>query len=722
MGRLLDPGVATQDRDLSGWVLLESSLGRVPRHDCCSLLVQRTSLPGRAEEIRLPVPPDGRIRELILLPPDVAGLIWQPPEHRPSSRSQLSAKPVGRFERTWRMANRVLRNWVRLSGNERLTSGLSLWRALIDLPGAYRIASRFRAHVPYEEWIECFDRVENEDCRAIQAHIARFASHPRFHVLVMAGSGSQEAIQSTLASLRGQLYREFTCWLVDSAGVLDSFGVETGSVGTGIESCVVAGDSVADWLRGFNALLAEQHEGRWVMLLRAGDVLPAHSLYWHACEILAHPDAAIVYSDDDALDAQGRRCQPRFKPDWSLAHFRSTHYVGDATMLRGEAVAAAGGLNLDDCRYGIYDLLLRIIDRVRKEVRHVPAVLVHRQYEKPSGSCTESFRPPEKEPGMADWQADALRAHLARSGIEAEVRDTWQGCRRIRYLLPQTPPLVSIIVPTRDAPALIRQCVESLLAKTTYPRFELLVVDNQSVDRQALDYLAEVATRPTARLLHYDRPFSFSAINNFAARQARGSVLCLLNNDTEVITPDWLDEMVGHLLQPLVGVSGAKLYYPDGRVQHAGDVVGPGGCANHLHSSIGRDEPGYCNRAVVAQDLSAVTAACLVTWRDLYLKLGGLDEERLAVAFNDVDYCLRVRRAGYRVVWTPHAELYHHESVSRGADRSWPKRFRAKREVAIMRRRWKHVMERDPFYNPNLSYQRPDFSWSGAPRVKKPWR
>jgi len=174
---------------------------------------------------------------------------------------------------------------------------------------------------------------------------------------------------------------------------------------------------------------------------------------------------------------------------------------------------------------------------------------------------------------------------------------------------------------------LTRQCVESLLEKTTYPRFEILVLDNQSADSDALAYLEEIACYKQVRVLRYDHPFNYSAINNFAVREARGEIVCLLNNDTEVISPDWLEEMVGHLLQPKAGVVGAKLYFPDGRVQHAGDTVGPGGCANHLHSFIARNDPGYCNRAMVAQELSAVTAACLITWRELYQRLGGLNEK-----------------------------------------------------------------------------------------------
>jgi len=296
-----------------------------------------------------------------------------------------------------------------------------------------------------------------------------------------------------------------------------------------------------------------------------------------------------------------------------------------------------------------------------------------------------------------------------------------QGCYRVRYQLPQKLPMVSILIPTRDASHLIRQCVKSILSKTSYPNYEIVIVDNQSIEREALEFLSSLKVETRVRVLRYELHFNFAAINNFAAKHARGDVLCLLNNDTEVITPDWLEEMLGQLVQEKVAVVGAKLLYPDGSVQHGGDLVGVGGVGNHAHSFLGREEPGYCNRAVVAQDLSAVTAACLVTWRHLYQELGGLDEKNLPVAFNDVDYCLRTREAGYRVVWTPHAELYHHESVSRGKDLTPEKKRRARREVTYMRKRWKHVLGNDPYYNPNLSYERPDFSLSHAPGVKKPW-
>lgn len=207
-----------------------------------------------------------------------------------------------------------------------------------------------------------------------------------------------------------------------------------------------------------------------------------------------------------------------------------------------------------------------------------------------------------------------------------------------------------------------------------------------------------------------------------AVQAARGDIVCLLNNDTEVISPDWLEEMVGQLLQTNVGIVGAKLYFPNNQIQHAGDLVGIAGIANHAHSFLDRNAVGYCQRAIVAQELSAVTAACLITWKSIYQQLGGLDAEHLTVAFNDVDYCLRVRQAGYRIVWTPHAELYHHESVSRGKDTSPEKKRRAQHEVKTMRKRWCSALHGDAFYNANLSHERPDFSLSNAPILEKPWQ
>ena len=261
---------------------------------------------------------------------------------------------------------------------------------------------------------------------------------------------------------------------------------------------------------------------------------------------------------------------------------------------------------------------------------------------------------------------------------------------------------VSIIVPTRDRVDLLRQCVESVLDRTEYPGYELVVVDNGSTDARALEYLAALRGRERVQVLRYDAPFNFSAINNWAAARCGGELLCLLNNDIEVVDGDWLAEMVALACRPGTGAVGAMLWYPDGSIQHAGVVLGLGGVANHAYCHQPRGIPGHGARALVAQELSAVTAACMVVRRAVFEQVGGLDE-RLQVAFNDIDFCLRLRAAGYRNAWTPFARLYHHESATRGAEDTPEKIARFQREVALMRERWAELLDRDPAYNPNLS-------------------
>jgi len=668
----------------SGWILVEGDVeSRQPSH-VVHLRMFRDLRTGELVDTPVPLLLNGRIDALVKIPNDAVSVPLALAGASHGQQPLLRARSVGAFERLWRMLYRIIGAYTVLSDDERLRAGLTLRRAVFDLQGTYRAATECRLQYPplaYADWIVSFDVPSDEDKRRISAHIARLAARPRFHILLYSRGGEEQGVRATLASLQGQLYRDFDCV------VLDDIGRDA-------------------------AVVPRPAEGDWVLRLRAGDTLPAHALYWFACAVVDRPDVAIVYADDDALDTSGQRYAPRFKPDWSLTHLRSTNYVGDAVAVRGDALKAVGGLGAEDCRRGLYDKLLQVIDHEDRPVVHVPAVLLHRG---PRGLADSAMLE------AADWETAALRRHLSRHGVAAQVMPTLPGCRRVRHRLPDFPPLVSIIVPTRDAENLLRRCIDSVLGKTTYPRFEILVVDNQSAHPRALAYLREAAAHPAIRVLPFDRPFNYSAINNFAARAARGEVLCLLNNDTEVISQDWLDEMVGHLLQTRVGVVGAKLYYPDGRVQHGGVAVGAGGAADHLHSLMPRDDPGYCNRAAVAGDLSAVTAACMVTWRDLYLELGGLDARWFKVALNDVDYCLRVRAAGWKVIWTPHAELYHLESVSRGRPRTWRERWRAKLEVLILRRRWPQAMRVDPFYSPNLNYRQPDFTPGRSLRVRKPW-
>lgn len=434
-----------------------------------------------------------------------------------------------------------------------------------------------------------------------------------------------------------------------------------------------------NWIQaGSNKVVPEE----WYLFIKAGDQLSEHALYWFASEIIRQPGVAFVYSDDD-YTVNGVRTHPRFKPAWSWLHLNETNYIGRAVAVSGHALLNAGVTDNNLSGDQLWHALLKIGVHAAQLVAHIPAVLYHQQSEEKPEYC--------------------------------------MPVRRINYSLPQPLPLVSIIIPTRDASEILENCVNSVLEKTTYKNFEIILADNGSECARTVDLLTRLSHLKRVRWLRDFRPFNYSELNNAAAKRARGDILCFLNNDTEVLTPDWLDVMIGCLAQQDVGVVGAKLYFANDTVQHAGDVVGAGGCANHLHSFIDKHAPGYCNQALVTQELSAVTAACMLTWKSLFLSLHGFDEKDLRVAFNDVDYCLRVRQSGHKVVWTPHAALYHYESYSRGKNSSKLKAKRTRQEASVFRKKWFRPHFSDPFYNPNFSFLRQDFVLGPLPRVHRPW-
>ena len=311
----------------------------------------------------------------------------------------------------------------------------------------------------------------------------------------------------------------------------------------------------------------------------------------------------------------------------------------------------------------------------------------------------------------------ALNDHFARTQVSAKAELLDFGMYRVRYAIPSSAPLVTLIIPTRNSINLIKQCIESILAKTTYKNYEILIVDNNSDDPDTLDYFTSLAEDYRIRILRDERPFNFSVLNNAAVQQARGEYLGLINNDIEVISPDWLEEMISLAIQPGVGAVGARLWYFNDTLQHGGVITGVGGVAGHSHKCLPRGHFGYFGRAQLIQTLSAVTAACLVVKKSTYQEVGGLDETNLKVAFNDVDFCLRMREAGYRNVWTPYAELYHYESATRGHEDTPIKQLRFSDEVLYMQKRWGNLLRNDPAYSPNLTLDHEDFSYAWPPRV-----
>ena len=451
--------------------------------------------------------------------------------------------------------------------------------------------------------------------------------------------------------------------------------------------------------------------GTFIGFLDHDDTLAPQALALAALAISASPDVGLLYSDEDKIDSLGERSDPYFKPDWDPVLLLGQNYLTHFSVVRRDLLDLVGGLRQGYEGAQDWDLAFRITERLQPDqVIHIPHILYHWRLHPASTAANQGAKP-----YAAGAARRATTEHLTRVGQAAQVEALGRiGYQRIRWTLPDEPPLVSIIIPTRDGPFL-RECLESLWYRTTYPNYEVVLVDNGSSDPAIFGYLADHADK--IRVISDGAPFNFSALNNAAAGFARGDILCLMNDDIEVINGNWLDEMVAPLAQPTVGIVGAKLYYPDRRIQHAGVVLGIGGIAAHGFRYFDRLFFGHFGHAVLARQCSAVTAACMIIRRVVWEELGGLDAEHLAVSYNDVDFCLRARSRGWTTLWTPSAELLHHESTSRGADADGSNVIRARREYEFMIAQWDTQLRSDPAYNPNLTLDTEDYALSWPPRI-----
>jgi glycosyltransferase involved in cell wall biosynthesis len=446
--------------------------------------------------------------------------------------------------------------------------------------------------------------------------------------------------------------------------------------------------------------------GAWIALLDHDDVLREHALAEIALHAHAYPGAELFYTDEDKIDETDTiRFEPYFKPDWAPDTFRSQNYLNHLTVHRAANIRKVGGWRPGFEGSQDYDLNLRIVEQIGSgRIIHIPQILYH--WRARTGSAAKDA---DEKTYAYHAGFKALAEHLARTNTPARVAAV-DGVPfyRIRYSVPTPAPLVSIIIPTRDRSGVLKTCVDSILAKTTYPNHQLFVVNNESRDPDSIAYLDELRHHSRICVLDYSLPFNYSALHNWAVKQVNGDVIALLNNDTEVTTPDWLTEMVSHVCRPEVGCVGAKLVYPDGSLQHGGVILGIGGIAGHAHKYEPSQNTGYLGRLRIVHNVSAVTAACLLVRREVYGEVGGL-EEMLPIAFNDVDFCLKVLDRGYVNIWTPFAELIHYESLSRGSDSDLANRTRFQAETQWMMSRWGDRLKADPYYSPNLTLEHEDF-------------
>lgn len=438
--------------------------------------------------------------------------------------------------------------------------------------------------------------------------------------------------------------------------------------------------------------------GEYVGLLDNDDELTRDALVEIAERVRA-TDADIVYSDEDKIDPSGVHVEPHFKPDFAPDYFFCNNYICHFCVFRKSLLDTIGGFRGGFDGAQDFDLLLRATEKTQR-VEHIPKVLYHWRKTDSSTATSSVMKPKASNAGVR-----ALGESLQRRGIAATPgHGPYPTTYRVRRRL-EGEPLVSIIIPFRDKPELLSTCIESILDKTDYGHYEIVGVDNGSAEDATHAAMRDLVKRDArVRFVRFDAPFNYSAINNFGVRHARGEYLVLLNNDTEVITREWLGAMLEYAQRPDVGVVGAKLLYTDKRIQHAGVIVGIGGVAGHAHIMERGDEPGYFSRAQLPQNLSAVTFACAMVRKNIFEELGGLNERDLTIAFNDIDFCLRAREAGYLVVYTPYAELFHHESRSRGYEDNPEKQARFSSEIQFMQMRHQRALDRgDPYYNPNLS-------------------
>lgn len=550
----------------------------------------------------------------------------------------------------------------------------------------------------YEKWVELYDSLDGPSHAALERRLSALEDRPLVSIILPVYNTPEPLLRRAIDSVRAQIYSTWELCIADDRSTDPTVAVVLAEYEASDERVrVVRRDNNGHIAAASNTAL-ELASGSWVAPMDHDDELTPHALAHVVLALAKKPGAGMVYTDEDKVDLEGRRHSPYFKPDFDPLLLLGQNFLGHLVLYRRDLVARAGGYREGFEGSQDWDLTLRVAELMADdEVLHVPRVLYHWRTHPGSTAAGISAKPYARDAGRR-----AVLEHIDRLGASGNVvTNPATGWHRVRWTLPDPAPKVSIVVPTRDGHLLAR-CLESVFRLTSYPDYEILVVDNGSLSRATLNLLS--SQEHLVRVVRDERPFNYSALNNVAVSRAEGELVCLLNDDCEVTDSEWLSELVGQVMQEGVGVAGAKLLYPDRRIQHAGVVLGLDSVAGHVHRLSDRMASGHGGRLHLPQTFSAVTAACMVVRRGVWNQVGGLDEEHLPIAFNDVDFCLRVREAGWRIVWTPFAELIHHESATRGED-TGPRAEGFAHECAYMKSRWGRELRCDPAYNPNLSLQ-----------------
>lgn len=569
----------------------------------------------------------------------------------------------------------------------------------------------------YAAWVEKFDNFNVHQMASLYADLGRLTQQPLISLVMPVHNTVEEDLIRAIESVVSQIYSNWELCICDDASTASHVRAVLQRYEENNPKIRISYMKTNGHISNCTNEAIGMATGKYIAFFDHDDQLSPHALLRLVEYIEKSPHALVFYSDEDKIDTAGNRFDPYFKSGFNLGLLRSHNYMCHFAAYEAEFLRSLGGLVVGLEGAQDYDLALRAIDATEAaNIVHVPHVLYH--WRTAVGSTASGHT--EKSYAFAAGQR-ALDAHYARRGLPAAAVEAPEagGMYRTRWHLPDLLPLVTIVIPTRNGEAILRLCLDSL-RRTTYGNYEIVVIDNGTDEPSTINMLQSRELEGEIRVLRDDRPFNFSALNNRAIKeQAKGEYVLLLNNDIEVINPEWLTEMVGCAMEEGVGCVGARLWYPDGRLQHAGMIL-VCGVAGHAHKNLPRGHHGYMGRAVLSQDMIGVTAACLLVKRSIYLEVGGLDEG-LAVAFNDVDFCLRVHKAGYRNHFTPYAELVHHESATRGYEDTPEKQQRFRLEIEKMQARWPMLLEHaDPYYSLNLTANAEDFSLAWPPRRSLP--
>jgi O-antigen biosynthesis protein len=535
-----------------------------------------------------------------------------------------------------------------------------------------------------------------------------FKYHPKISLITPVWNTNPDWLTATIDSVINQTYDNWELCIADGASSKENVRIILDEYSRKDSRIKVKYLPQNKGISGNTNEALSLATGEYIGLLDHDDELAPFALYEVVKALNEKPETDFIYSDEDKIDRKGRRIEPVFKPDWSPDLFLSCMYTCHLGIYRKSITDAIAGFRPEYDGSQDYDFGLRFIEKTGN-IYHIPLILYHWRMADGSAAGDEKAK-------MYAYTAakKALHEYLARNHIQGDVVDgTWLGSYRVRREIVGNP-LVSIIIPSKENVDILKNCITSIITRTSYTNYEILVTDNQSYDEATLEYYREIEKDSRIKVLHYDSSFNFSAINNYAVSQAGGEYNLFLNNDTRIITTEWISCMLEHSQREDVGAVGAKLLFPNNSIQHCGVILGLGPVegeevAGHPYSKM-FESHGHGGRISVIGNYSAVTAACMMIRKQVFLEMGGFDEE-LAYAYNDIDLCLRLRKRGYLIVYTPYASLYHYESLSRGSEDTQEKLARHKKEVTRMRNKWGNIISRgDPYYNPNLSLTRSDYS------------